>query len=496
MEVDGERPIDHEDRGNGAATVSLATMPPEIIVMVLALVRSARDLMAMRSVCTEWRHMLGPEGPMGVLCRGRMPADAIDALAGWDGKDDEEGPVGGGTRDDGADFTPLPLCVAWALLADEGIGRLGPRCTRRMAESHRVDYWGWPSGNTLRPGLALSRVDGDGRAVRCARRQRPRVREWYIGTWSAPRAGRSSALRLWCGLASGTVFRPHANMGGLFRGWGLPRGLGRWDSLWRTTTRWTGRVAAGRPHGRGVWEVFCADEHTGAAVCIMRMVTRGDGPADIYYPTAGCGYRGQVSGGRFHGRGTLTTRSGSVYRGEWRFGLPHGRGTMRRAAPRDPGPYNEEDRVGIEPGAVYEGDWSDGRRWGRGIQRWADGRTYAGQWANGRPHGYGEERSPDGTVRRGTWVRGLLHGKAMVVHEDGRSRRAYYIEGEPCSRLVFREYEASGDRRAIGRCVLGEIGRAVTLVGHRAPARALGALGRLIDEYTIVGDLRGPFINF
>ena len=77
-------------------------------------------------------------------------------------------------------------------------------------------------------------------------------------------------------------------------------------------------------------------------------------------------YKGGMTGGKVHGRGTAIWAAGDRYEGEYRDGKQHGRGTFTWA---------DGDR--------YEGEYRDNKRHGRGIYTWADGDSKTCEWRDG-----------------------------------------------------------------------------------------------------------------
>ena len=100
-------------------------------------------------------------------------------------------------------------------------------------------------------------------------------------------------------------------------------------------------------------------------------------------------YVGEMSGGKPHGAGTMTWKSGDRYEGAFENGHRHGQGVYD---------YPNGNR--------YEGAWQEGERHGQGVYTSADGSRYKGSWKAGKQHGAGVVISPEGEITEGVWEDG------------------------------------------------------------------------------------------
>ena len=100
-------------------------------------------------------------------------------------------------------------------------------------------------------------------------------------------------------------------------------------------------------------------------------------------------YVGEMSGGKPHGAGTTTWKSGDRYEGAFENGHRHGQGV-----------YD------FPNGNRYEGAWQEGERAGQGVMTYADGGRYEGGWRKGKQHGAGIVISPEGEITEGVWEDG------------------------------------------------------------------------------------------
>jgi len=99
-------------------------------------------------------------------------------------------------------------------------------------------------------------------------------------------------------------------------------------------------------------------------------------------------YKGEMQGGRRHGRGKQTWINGKTYEGQWRDGMMHGKGTFR-----------------FTDGRSYEGDYVNDKKHGAGTFTWPDGRWFKGEWQDGVQHGSGQSYNLKKTID-GVWAYG------------------------------------------------------------------------------------------
>lgn len=133
-------------------------------------------------------------------------------------------------------------------------------------------------------------------------------------------------------------------------------------------------------------------------------------------------YTGEVSGGRLHGYGVLTTEL-DVYRGGFFENLRHGHGVFSSLVEAHP--------TGV---VMYNGDWHMDERHGSGVIKWCSGDTYTGTFFKGKPHCVsGCYTFADGRVYRGEYRMGVRHGIGRLTQTNGE-----YYEGE------FKESSMTG----------------------------------------------------
>ena len=124
--------------------------------------------------------------------------------------------------------------------------------------------------------------------------------------------------------------------------------------------RYTGDMAAGRPHGHGTLVYDNGDRYEGQFVQSRRA---GLG---IYAHVNGDRYEGEFREDRRTGRGTFTYHQGGRYEGDFVNGLFDGIG-----------------RFTFPDGAHYEGHFKYGMANGTGTLTDAAGAVLSGRWANG-----------------------------------------------------------------------------------------------------------------
>lgn len=124
-------------------------------------------------------------------------------------------------------------------------------------------------------------------------------------------------------------------------------------------------------------------------------------------------YEGAMAAGQPHGKGIYLYRDGSRYQGEFRDGLRHGRGAQASGAIDDgaedvmAGQFDDDRAVGpvtlrYANGNRYTGGWNNGKE-GQGRQDYAYGGSYEGGWRRGLPYGEGVITYPNGTVLKGVF---------------------------------------------------------------------------------------------
>lgn len=120
-------------------------------------------------------------------------------------------------------------------------------------------------------------------------------------------------------------------------------------------------------------------------------------------------YDGEMSKGRYNGRGVYAWNDGERYDGEWRNGDMNGRGV-----------YTWSD------GSRYEGEFRDDKQNGRGIYVWANGNRYDGEWNDDRMHGRGSFVAAEGDRYDGEWKDDKRHGQGKEIFVgDGVYEGAY-----------------------------------------------------------------------
>lgn len=131
------------------------------------------------------------------------------------------------------------------------------------------------------------------------------------------------------------------------------------EETYEDGSMYTGQIAAGKRHGRGVW-TSASEEYTG-----------------------------QWKDDQRDGQGKQTWHDGRVYEGQFKAGKFHGQGRMEWHMP-----------TGL---MVYEGQYVDDLKDGFGRYVWPDKRVYDGEWKKGMREGRATFTNSCGQSRQSVW---------------------------------------------------------------------------------------------
>lgn len=142
-----------------------------------------------------------------------------------------------------------------------------------------------------------------------------------------------------------------------------------------------------------------------------------------------------MRGGKFNGKGLLTSADGSVYEGDFSDGYKHGEGVLTYGgsdAPptaTEPGSDGGGRRAAAGPpepaaarwgGGRYCGHWRIDARSGEGVEDFPDGSRYVGAHHLGRFQGQGVWRAPNGVDGySGVWFAGERNGQGTETDDVG-----------------------------------------------------------------------------
>lgn len=201
--------------------------------------------------------------------------------------------------------------------------------------------------------------------------------------------------------------------------------------------RYTGEMAAGKPHGEGSIRMRNA-EGTGFDRfdgLFEDGETQGEG---LFRGADGTLFFGEVIDGIRHARGTLRLKDGTVLRGEIKDGAGVGP-VLVYAEPSDGevffGYYEDGARNGfgihaMANGDIYRGDFANGEPAGPGLIETGDGRQYMGMFAAGLPDGPGTGIDAEGNVLQGTFKDGMPEGMILKTAPDGAQTIEQWKDGE------------------------------------------------------------------
>ena len=119
----------------------------------------------------------------------------------------------------------------------------------------------------------------------------------------------------------------------------------------------------------------------------------GEGHLTFLWEGGEGSYKGGMTGGKAHGRGTSIWADGARYEGAFRDGKFHGRGT-----------YTFAD------GGRYEGEFRNDKWHGRGTYTFASGARYDGAFRDDKAHGWGKVTTSSGETYSGEWRNGCVGG--------------------------------------------------------------------------------------
>ena len=147
-------------------------------------------------------------------------------------------------------------------------------------------------------------------------------------------------------------------------------------------------------------------------------------------------YVGEMSGGKPHGAGTMTWKSGDSYQGQYANGHRHGQGVYDYPdGNRYEGAWQKGKRHGegiqtYPNGRRYEGQFENGAFSGAGVMTWPSGDRYEGQFENGHRHGHGTYDYPDGSRYEGGWRKGKRHGTGIEIAAEGQRTEGVWEDGK------------------------------------------------------------------
>lgn len=145
------------------------------------------------------------------------------------------------------------------------------------------------------------------------------------------------------------------------------------------------KIAGESVEGDPSWYGYCDEEGKATGISNLYWKSKQGGSRTLYH------YIGEMKGGQFHGKGTLTWKNGDTYEGDWNNGVRDGHGIAR---------WTSGDR--------YEGAFRNDKMHGKGIYRWRGGDRYEGDWVDGERTGLGSKTNSDGSIASGTWQKGRL----------------------------------------------------------------------------------------
>ncbi len=150
-------------------------------------------------------------------------------------------------------------------------------------------------------------------------------------------------------------------------------------------------------------------------------------------------YNGSVMGGKPHGQGTYTWKTGkySRYKGNFAFGKFGGLGTLFfRKGGYCTGNFNSKIKINggatckYPGGAEYTGNLRNNLRHNSGGMRYSSGARYNGSWKNGKRHGRGTMRYANGNSYAGPWVNGKRQTRGegvLTIRYSGGGVKYRYI---------------------------------------------------------------------
>lgn len=124
-------------------------------------------------------------------------------------------------------------------------------------------------------------------------------------------------------------------------------------------------------------------------------------------------YEGETTNGKWHGKGTITYKDGSIFEGSFVNGKMEGRGIMITAG-----------------GKTFIGDYKDNKLWnGSGVDLLGEGAFYEGEVVQGKYDGKGRFHK-NGFKYEGEFQRGMYHGRGLEIHADGSAYGGFYMHGK------------------------------------------------------------------
>ena len=191
-----------------------------------------------------------------------------------------------------------------------------------------------------------------------------------------------------------------------------------------------GEISAGKPHGKGSVTFDNGNIYEGEFVKGKR---HGFG---VYTFADGEKYEGEWFQNQQHGQGTYYFNNNNKYVGLWYRDYQQGHGIMYYYnGDKYEGNWLKDKRQGkgkytYSNGAFYDGNWSDDQKSGKGFFDWGDGTTYEGMWANNQRTGKGTNHYADGDIYVGDWLDDIQNGRGIYKFQNGDVYEGEYVQGE------------------------------------------------------------------
>ena len=165
-------------------------------------------------------------------------------------------------------------------------------------------------------------------------------------------------------------------------------------------------------------------------------------------------YDGEMSDGRFHGKGLMRfqVEKGKGFdrlEGTFAMGEPEGEARFD-AANGDfyTGGFHKGERHGVGyyqlvTGEEYYGDFENGQRHGLGFLIDNDGNAFLGQFENGEAKGAGVVESSDGSKFQGQFAKSLPNGAGTYVAPNGDTYQGQFTDGKANGKVLVTKADGS-----------------------------------------------------